>query len=106
MQLTVKQIALMRAIGKKNEDGSARDLDQILESLSYTTTKASLHFSLRALINHGLIEKLGTEPRRGRGRQCIGVTEKGKPYAEMVGWSSSSITLSIEEDAMLQTEPL
>lgn len=105
MQLTVKQIALMKAIGKPNEDGSPRDLDQILETLSYTTTKASLQFSLRALIKHGLIEKLGTENRRGRARQVIGVTSKGQPYVAMTGWGAPSVVVSEEDDLEFNLEP-
>ena len=95
MHLTVKQIALMKTIGQKNEDGTALDLDQIIERLSYTTTKASLQFSLRALIKHGLIEKLGKEVRRGRAHQLIGVTEAGQPYAKMPGWGALVV---VDED--------
>lgn len=105
MQLTVKQIALMKAIGKPNEDGSHRDLDQVLEELSYKTTKASLQFSIRALVKHGLIEKLGTETRRGRSRQCLSVTEKGRPYANMHGWGTPGIVETEEEDLGFALEP-
>ena len=78
MHLTQKQIELLRVIGTRNEDGSAVDLDQILELLSYQTTKQSLQFSIRALIAHDLIQKDAPEKRRGRTRTVISLTEAGK----------------------------
>lgn len=81
MHLTTKQIELLRVIGAGNEDGSATDLDEILERVRYETTKQSLQFSIRALIGHGLIEKKGVEKRRGRQRQVIGATALGLTYA-------------------------
>jgi DNA-binding MarR family transcriptional regulator len=80
MHLTVKQIELLRVIGTGNEDGSACDLDQIIERINYETTKASIQFSIRALIKHGLIHKLGSEKRRGRRHVMIGITPAGAGY--------------------------
>lgn len=78
MHLTQKQIELLRVIGTRNEDGSAVDLDQILEKLGYQTTKQSLQFSIRALIAHDLIKKDAPEKRRGRTRTLISLTEAGE----------------------------
>jgi DNA-binding PadR family transcriptional regulator len=75
--LKTKQLELMRVICAANEDGSATDLDQILERLRYETSKESLQFSIRALVNHGLIEKKGIERRRGRQRVLIAATVIG-----------------------------
>lgn len=75
MHLTDKQLAIMQVIVNKNEDGSCTDLDQILERLSYKTSKASLQFSIRALAAHGLIRKEPEwEKRRGRKRVLIRAT--------------------------------
>lgn len=74
--LTTKQIELLRVIAAGNE-GAPADLDEILDRVRYETTKQSLQFSIRALIKHGLIEKLGVSKRRGRQRQVIGATPLG-----------------------------
>jgi DNA-binding MarR family transcriptional regulator len=78
MELTSKQIHILTVILKKNPDGRAVDLDQILSRLPYETTKDSLHFSLRALIKKGLIEKGGFENRRGERRRIIQLSKLGE----------------------------
>tara|TARA_B100000749_G_C18428031_1_gene466640 strand:+ start:1067 stop:1360 length:294 start_codon:yes stop_codon:yes gene_type:complete len=73
-----KQTEIMKVIVKGNPDGSFVDIDQILERLSYTTTKPSLGFSLRSLVNKGLItrdEKL--RKRDGHRRRVIKPTILG-----------------------------
>lgn len=77
MQLTDKQIEQMKVIVTGNPDGSVVDLDQILERLSYGPSKQSFQFSLRALINKGLVLKGIRESRRGRERQTIIPTALG-----------------------------
>jgi DNA-binding MarR family transcriptional regulator len=81
MHLTSKQRELLTTIAKANPDGSPTDLNEILERLSYAPTKESVQFSIRALIAHNIIEKLGSENRRGRRRVLIGATELGKQLA-------------------------
>lgn len=102
MHLTTKQIELIRVIGAGNDDGTATDLDEILERVRYETTKQSIQFSIRALVAHGLIEKKGVEKRRGRQRQVIAVTELGRDYA---GGASSRpadnpVVSTVEDDAL------
>lgn len=81
MNLTEKQMAILQVVSEKNKDGSATDLDQILERLNYQTTKASIQFSIRALILHGLIAKADEwEKRRGRMRVIIRAIEMSKMY--------------------------
>lgn len=77
MYLTQKQIQIMATIVKANPDGSYLDLDQLVENLPYRTTKESMHFSLRALIKKGLLEKKPQEVRRGRVRNIIAPTLLG-----------------------------
>lgn len=77
MRLTTKQLALMRVLIEKNQDGSFQDLDQIVGKVSYRPTKQALQFSIRALVKHGLIKKLPMENRRGRIRTVIQATDKG-----------------------------
>ena len=80
MILTEKQKTIMRVIMARNEDGSATDLDQILERLDYKPSKESLQFSIRALIARGLIKKDETENRRGRRRVIISATGLADRY--------------------------
>ena len=54
------------------------DLDQILERQSYISTKQSLQFILRSLVEKGLIEKGGMENRRDRQRRLYFPTTLGK----------------------------
>lgn len=75
--MTTKQTMLLKTLRKVNADGGFLDIDQVVETLPYETTKQSLQFSLRILINHGLVEKKGTEKRRDRRRVLLGLTEKG-----------------------------
>lgn len=101
MELTTKQLSIMKVIVAGNTDGSVVDLDQILERLDYKTTKESLQFSLRALIAHGLIQKAGRENRRGRSRTLIKPTGMGrgliqKEPTSFVSAASDDIT-DIEE---------
>jgi DNA-binding MarR family transcriptional regulator len=100
MHLTVKQIELLHVIAAANPDGTACDLDQIIERINYETTKASIQFSIRALIKHGLIEKVGSEKRRGRRHVLIGITSEGAGYVS-VGKKAPAYVTSVEEDALL-----
>lgn len=75
---TPKQLEIMRVIVDGNPDGSACDLDELLERLSYKPTKAALQFSIRALIGHGYMKKAGTENRRSRRRIILAPTATGK----------------------------
>lgn len=79
--LTAKQLELLRVITAANEDGAHCDLDQILERIRYCTTKESLQFSLRVLEGRGLIQKLGTEQRRGAARRVVAITPAGAGFA-------------------------
>lgn len=78
MNLTSKQISILGVIAQGNDDKSNVDLDQIIERLSYKTSKESIQFSIRALISRELIVKCEHENRRGRKRVVIGLTEPGK----------------------------
>lgn len=70
MNMTQKQCQITDIILRGNPDGSFIDLDQLVERVPYKTSKDSMHFSIRALIKHGLIEKKPLEHRRGQDR-CI-----------------------------------
>jgi hypothetical protein len=77
MNLTTKQIEIMKVVAAGAIGGAVVDLDQLLERLPYTTTKESLQFSLRAIERHGLIDRSMAEHRRGRARRLVAPTELG-----------------------------
>jgi predicted transcriptional regulator len=83
MTMTSKQFQIMTTILKGNDDGSFLDLDQVIQKLSYKTTKQSLQFSIRALIRKGLVTKQEQEKRRGRSRAIVSPTKNG--YIIMTG---------------------
>lgn len=78
--LTQKQSEILKLVIKGNPDGTFLDLDQLLDRLSYKPTKQALQFSIRYMIDKGLIEKKPTEHRRGAKRRLIAGTADG--YAE------------------------
>lgn len=70
--LTDKQYKILIVLchgNGKDENGKLIpcDLDELLERVAYKTTKASMQFSIRALIGRELISK-GSEKRRGASR--------------------------------------
>jgi len=79
--LTTKQRALMRVIMAGNVDKTgarASDVDytQILDRLSYGTTRESLMCSIRILRLQGWIEYGGKEIRDGRAKQTVRPTHQ------------------------------
>jgi DNA-binding MarR family transcriptional regulator len=98
MKLTNKQIQIMQVIVKgEGLDAEKKfipvDLDQLLERLPYKTTKASIQFSIRALVAHDLIHKAGQEVRRGRQRVLLSPTERGKAS---IAWTQPESILEPE----------
>jgi DNA-binding PadR family transcriptional regulator len=81
MLLTQKQIALIQVIAMGNSDGTHADLDQVIERCGYNPSKQSIQFSIRALVEKGLVERGSKERRRGRMRVTIIPTHMGKHYA-------------------------
>lgn len=78
-RLTVKQIQILQTINQHwLTHRQEIDVDQLLESLPYQTTKQSMQFSIRALIKKGVILKCECEVRRGRQRRILKITDHGK----------------------------
>lgn len=75
--LTEKAQEILFLLVKGNPDGSFLDLDQLCAGLSYKPSKDSLHFSIRALIGRGLVEKKPRELRRGQRRTVLAPTMAG-----------------------------
>ena len=102
MHLTEKQLEVIRVIAEANTDGTPADLDEILERVSYKPTKQAIQFSIRALIEHGLIEKVGSENRRGRRRTLIAATLLGQHYANANKKFNSAVLLEPEHEDILE----
>jgi DNA-binding PadR family transcriptional regulator len=79
--MTTKQVVLLTCLADKNPDGSHLDLDQLLDKLKddhkWETTKPSIQFSIRALVEEGVIEKAPREKRRNRQRAVLRITDLG-----------------------------
>lgn len=95
MQLSDKQIKVLAIVAGKNEDGSLVDLDQIIERQDYKTNKSAIQFIIRNLVQEKkLIEKKGSENRRGRRRVLFDVTPLGEKYAK---WTAPKVHHSLKE---------
>ncbi|GAL22960.1 hypothetical protein JCM19235_1261 [Vibrio maritimus] len=68
---------ILEVVLKRNTDGSLVDLDEIIERVDYEVTKPAIQFTIRRMIEHGVIEKAGRDSRRGRARTTFRVTELG-----------------------------
>ena len=77
MKLSEKQIQILKVVKMRNSSGKHLDIDQVLSKLPYTTTKQSFQFSIRILINKGLVEKLPLETRRKKNRVSYRLTKEG-----------------------------
>lgn len=97
MNITVKQISILRVIAAGNEDGSLTDLDQLLDRISYETTKASIQFSIRSLIKNGLIEKQ-FDRRRGRMHVSYRPTELCRRVLGKVNGRSPGVVIEVQDD--------
>jgi hypothetical protein len=83
LRVTKKQILLLIAIRKGGELGEFPDIDQVLLNLDYETSKASIQFSIRALIKNNWVAKQELEPRRGQHRRVLSLTQEGYRIAEV-----------------------
>lgn len=100
MRLSEKQIDILKIITAANPDGVPVDLDQLIERVAHKPTKAAIQFSIRALIAHGLIEKAGSEKRRGRNRVMLKSTALGMHFAAgPQPVPEPQVLVSLEEDA-------
>lgn len=73
-RFTLKQIDVLETIMKGDDDGGFIDMDQLLDRVSYETTKPSMQFTIRALVARGLVEKKPRQIRRGRLRAIFCLT--------------------------------
>jgi len=97
MYLTPNQVEVLKTIAEGNPDGTTADLDEILERVSYKPTKAAIQFTIRSLVKHDLIEKIGTEKRRDRQRVLIAPTALGLHFAAAFKKGPAFVSSDTEE---------
>lgn len=73
--LTIRMMMILELVMKRNEDGSLKDLDQLIEEVDYDVTKQAIQHTIRFLINKNMMEKAGLEKRRGKSRVVYRATE-------------------------------
>lgn len=102
MHLTPNQTEVLKVVAAGNDDGSQTDLDEIIERVSYRPSKAAIQFTIRSLIGHGLIEKVGSEKRRDRKRVLIGITDLGRHFAAAASRRPGFVTTEVEEEVFAE----
>lgn len=77
--LTKRQLEVVTVLySASRERDSLVDLDQLLDLLSWSPSKESVQFIVRALVEKKLVAKAGIQGRRGRNRVCYRLTDDGK----------------------------
>jgi DNA-binding MarR family transcriptional regulator len=102
INITTKQLEVLRVIVKGNPDDSLTDMDQVLECIKYVATKEAMQFTIRSLIKRELILKAGSESRRGRRRVLYEATELGQHYGRAL-LAPTSFVHSEEDDELLES---
>ena len=78
-ELNEGQIAILRAVHRRNPDGSLLDIYQVMKAVKHTATRQAMSYRLGHLRAHGLIKDGGTERRSNpRPVRLFEITEAGK----------------------------
>jgi hypothetical protein len=75
--VTDKQRLILKALIKRNPDGTPKDVYQLIEECAPGTARGSMICSLRHLAGHGLIQEAGKMKRRNRMMQTYVATQAG-----------------------------
>lgn len=75
--MTGKQIAILKALVRKNRDGSLLDIQQLLAVVAPGTSRGGMLMSLRHLLTHGFIEDGPKVTRRSRCMRTFTATKRG-----------------------------
>jgi hypothetical protein len=104
--LTAYQLEVLRLAQAGNPAGEGPiDFDQVLDRLSWSPSKQSAQFTIRACIAKKVLEKTDMVMRRGRRRVCYQLTEQGRlaldprgPVPAEVGEGSKGLKESVTTD--------
>lgn len=75
--VTAKQIAILQSLGRRNPDGTPKDVYQLIDECAPGTTRGAMICSLRHLAGHQLIQESGKMKRRNRMMQTYVLTPAG-----------------------------
>lgn len=75
--VTAKQIAILKALVKRNADGSYLDVKELIERTAPGTTRGAMICSLRHLHMHDLVREDELVARRSRKVRTYAATQKG-----------------------------
>lgn len=75
--VTAKQLAILKALARRNPDGTPKDIYQLIDECAPGTARGSMICSLRHLAGHQLIEEAGKMYRRKRMMQTYVLTQAG-----------------------------
>jgi hypothetical protein len=93
--VTVKQVGILKALVKRNLDGTLLDAKELIEAVAPGTARGSMICSLRHLAMHGLVREDDLVTRRGRRVRTYAATQAGinlvRPTALPAGgWSNAA----------------
>lgn len=89
---TPKQIAVLRALVKRNPDGSYLDVKELIAATSPGTARGSMICTLRHLHMHDLIREDELVTRRGRRVRTYAATKKGMDLIRPSGGNSAGFS--------------
>lgn len=75
--VTPKQIAILKALVKRNADGSYLDVKELIDRCAPGTTRGAMICSLRHMHMHGLVREDELVTRRGRRVRTYAATQEG-----------------------------
>jgi DNA-binding PadR family transcriptional regulator len=90
---TDKQVAILKALVKRNPDGTNLDVVELIERTAPGTTRGAMICSLRHLAMHGLVEEGDLMTRRGRRVRTYQATQKGVTLVRPSGLPTAVKTL-------------
>jgi len=76
-RMTPKQIRVLKALLKRNDDGTLLDVQQLIERCAPGTSRGAMLCSLRHLMAHQLMEEGKLDTRRGRVVRTYKLTAPG-----------------------------
>lgn len=100
--VTPWMLEVLGIIVRGNEDGSFCDLDQVIERVSRPTSKQSMQFTIRSMVERDLIVKKNFERRRHRRRVVLAPTTTG--YVEHQRFSPGVVE-GLLEAVKAKTDP-
>jgi DNA-binding PadR family transcriptional regulator len=90
--VTAKQLAILKALVKRNVDGTNLDAVELIERCAPGTTRGAMICSLRHLAMHELVEEGELMTRRGRRVRTYQATKKGADLVRPSGLPSAGLS--------------